>query len=247
MIAELAELLPRVLAPRMPEFDLGGLKLPESPVHVRTRFDPVFTGGGIVSLLITDPAAPAPSRTKDIDLVVEVASYAEFIGMEHSLRRGGFAQDLGGNAPIMAWQWKSVRVDFLPHQPIELIQSNRWFPFLIADARHAEVLPGQYAWISSAPCYLATKFEAFFSRGKGDYLGSKDMEDIVAVVDGRVELPGEIDVAAVPVSTFLRQCFTQLVNEAKFMESLSDLVPDHGREHTVMSRIQVIIGQHPLL
>jgi len=32
--------------------------------------------------------------------------------------------------------------------------------------------------------FLATKFAAFDGRGKGDYMASHDLEDIVAVVDG---------------------------------------------------------------
>ena len=195
-----------------------------------------------MSLLITDPAAPSPSRTKDIDLVLEIANYAEFIGMENSLRSGGFTQSHLDNAPIMAWQWKGVRVDFLPHQPNELIQSNCWFPFLIESARHVEVKPGSRAWIASAPCYLATKFEAFLSRGKGDYLGSKDIEDIVAVVDGRAELIDEVSRASKPVMGFLRESFSRLLNEIRFIEALPDLVPDDGRERTVKGRMRSIAG-----
>ncbi len=39
--------------------------------------------------------------------------------------------------------------------------------------------------IVTAPYFLATKLDAFRGRGKGDYFGSNDLEDIVAVVDGR--------------------------------------------------------------
>jgi hypothetical protein len=37
----------------------------------------------------------------------------------------------------------------------------------------------------SAPYFLATKLEAFDGRGSGDYLTSHDIEDLVAVIDGR--------------------------------------------------------------
>lgn len=39
---------------------------------------------------------------------------------------------------------------------------------------------------------MATKLEAFGGRGRGDFLGSHDLEDILTVFDGRAELPGEI-------------------------------------------------------
>ena len=34
----------------------------------------VFVGGAVVGLLLTDPAAPRPRPTKDVDVIVEVAS-----------------------------------------------------------------------------------------------------------------------------------------------------------------------------
>lgn len=44
-----------------------------------------------------------------------------------------------------------------------------------------------------SPAYLlGTKLEAFAGRGGGDYFGSSDFEDIVALVDGRAELVEEV-------------------------------------------------------
>ncbi|MCK4690308.1 MAG: hypothetical protein KAT20_00755 [Desulfuromonadales bacterium] len=33
--------------------------------------------------------------------------------------------------------------------------------------------------------FIATKLEAFFGRGNGNYWGSHDLEDIMTVIDGR--------------------------------------------------------------
>jgi hypothetical protein len=38
----------------------------------------VFVGGATLGLWITDPAAPEPRPTKDVDLIVEVASRGGF-------------------------------------------------------------------------------------------------------------------------------------------------------------------------
>jgi hypothetical protein len=40
----------------------------------------VFVGGATVGLWITDPAAPAPRPTKDVDVIVEVTSRGSFPG-----------------------------------------------------------------------------------------------------------------------------------------------------------------------
>ena len=46
----------------------------------------------------------------------------------------------------------------------------------------------------SPTAFLATKYEAFLDpkRGAGDFAASKDIEDIIALVDGRPELDKEI-------------------------------------------------------
>lgn len=62
-----------------------------------------FVGGATVALWITDQAAPEPRVTKDVDLVVEVASRLAWYDFEerlrvHGLRHARRAQ-LGQHAP----------------------------------------------------------------------------------------------------------------------------------------------------
>lgn len=237
IIVELAEILPRAFAARP-------ASLPGSPFGAdgddgrRQKWDPVFTGGGIVGLLLTDLAARPPSKTKDVDLVLEIGSYVEFIGMEEVLRKIGFTKPEEEKDSLVAWQWKGVRVDFLPYRSIELMKSNRWFPSLMDEAEYVEVDDGRHAWRASAPCFVATKLEAFYSRGKGDYVSSKDIEDIVAVIDGRVEILDEIQFCAHDVRGFISQSCRQLLGDKRFMDSLSQIVPDDQRETVVEERLR---------
>ncbi len=237
LIVELAELLPQLLKKQ----DLGFLMaLDEPDLLQRGRRDPVFTGGSVVGLLITDPAAPPPSRTKDIDIVLEITGYGEFAAMEHLLRQAGFTQNLLENVPVVAWHWRGVRVDFLPHQPNAMMHTNRWFPYLIDEAERVEILPGKHAWCASAPCFIATKLEAFFSRGKGDFLMSKDIEDILAVVDGREELEEEMKLATPDVRGFVITSLIGLLEDGRFMDSIPQIVPDDTREMILTNRIRRI-------
>jgi hypothetical protein len=50
----------------------------------------VFLGGATVGLWITDPAAPEPRPTKDVDVIVEVTSRGRFAEFEERLRAHGF-------------------------------------------------------------------------------------------------------------------------------------------------------------
>src|SRR3546814_8526016 len=68
-----------------------------------------------------------------------------------------------------------------------------------ADALRAaddHVLPGGTIIRVVAPAYfLGTKLEAFRGRGNGDPLASRDVEDILNVVDGRAGLVEEVRLA----------------------------------------------------
>ena len=236
-IADLAELLPELLK-KQDQMPLGFVTEWESDESRRGRRDPVFTGGAVVGLLLTDPAAPPPSRTKDIDIVLEITSHIEFGAMEHLLRHAGFTQNWLDNAPVVAWNWRGVRVDFLPHRPTEMMASNRWFPYLIDEAERIEVLPGRHAWCASAPCFMATKLEAFFSRGHGDFLMSKDMEDILAIVDGREEILDEMKYTSPDVRGFVAISFRELLASPRFLECVPQIVPDDARELIVTARLQ---------
>jgi hypothetical protein len=240
IIAELAELLPNSFRPK-PSSNMMPFEESIIEIAARTKWDPVFTGGGIVGMLVTDPAAPPPSHTKDVDLVLEIANYQEFIGMEDSLRRLGFTKGQDETASIYAWRWNGVRVDFLPHIELPITgKCNRWFPRLIEEAERAEVLPGRYAWRASAPCFLATKIEAFYSRGRGDFLGSKDIEDIIAVVDGREELMSEMRYSSHDIRGFVSQSLRELINNESFRDSLPQHITDVTREKIIEDRIRAL-------
>ena len=44
----------------------------------------------------------------------------------------------------------------------------------------------------TAPYFLATKIEAFKGRGRGDFLASHDLEDLIFVIDGRPTIVEEV-------------------------------------------------------
>ena len=238
IIAELAQLIPAAMAKRFPQLPKLGFDDETEPCALRTRCDPVFTGGGIVSLLITDKETPQVMFTKDVDLVVEIASNPDFYAMERAFEGAGFRRPLDEFAEPFTWEWKGLRIDSMPHRQIHLMPHNRWFDELMKAAQSVEVLPGHRAWIASAPCFIATKFEAFFDRGKHDFLRSKDLGDILAVVNGRAELGGEIQQSAPEVRSFLRKSFGWLLEQGQIMESLPEIVPERQREQIVFDRMK---------
>jgi predicted nucleotidyltransferase len=70
--------------------------------------------------------------------------------------------------------------------------SNRWYEPAMDSAVVHELGPDLRVRVVTAVYFCATKLEAFAGRGKHDYQSSHDLEDLMAVVDGRPELAEEI-------------------------------------------------------
>lgn len=72
----------------------------------------------------------------------------------------------------------------------------------------------------SAPYFLATKIDAFDGRGQGDYLLSHDIEDLVAVVDGRAELLTQLSDVSNDLKVYLAERFAGLLKTTSLMDAL---------------------------
>src|SRR5690606_26991766 len=89
--------------------------------------------------------------------------------------------------------------------------------------------------------FLATKFEAFKGRGNGDLLASRDMEDILNLVDGREELLTEIHNNPAPLKAYLATAFKQLLEMPDIdylVQSTAD--NDSGRTDIIFERLELL-------
>ncbi|OLD81992.1 MAG: hypothetical protein AUF67_05930 [Acidobacteria bacterium 13_1_20CM_58_21] len=121
---------------------------------------------------------------------------------------------------------------------------NRWYGHAMETAEERDLEPGLKILMVSPVYFCATKLEAFGDRGKNDYLGSRDLEDLIAVVDGRAELVGEIQVAQSDVRSYLAKEVTKLLAARGFGDALQGhLAPDSASQEritTVMARLKEI-------
>ena len=74
----------------------------------------VFLGGCATCLLLTDPAAPSPRVTYDVDVIVETASLLECHKLSSKLQTRNFKEDLSPNAPICRWKSGKAILDVMP-------------------------------------------------------------------------------------------------------------------------------------
>src|SRR5215469_16664249 len=178
-----------------------------------------FVGGCATGLLVTDPAAAEPRVTYDVDVIVEVASYAEYARLSKRLRALGFSEDSSEGAPMCRWVCEGMKLDVMPTNEKILGFSNRWYATALRDAQEL-VIEDLHMRVVTAPYFIGTKLEAFRGRGGGDFYASRDLEDIVAVVDGREHLLDEIKSAQSALRTYIAREFRKLLSTPQFVEAL---------------------------
>lgn len=124
--------------------------------------------------------------------------------------------------------------------------SNRWYKPAMDSAVVHEPEPDLRIRAVSAVYFCATKLEAFAGRGKHDYQSSHDLEDLVAVVDGRPELPEEIHSAPEDVRAFVAAEIRNLLATREFLDALPGyLLPDQASQARVsilLERLKKIAG-----
>jgi len=205
----------------------------------------VFLGGSATGFHITDEAEPEIRPTKDVDIIVEVASIVGYHKLEKTLRELGFFQKLQEDDPICRWYIDDVMVDVMPTDENILGFSNRWYLPAIKTSVTIELEPNLEIQIVTAPYFIGTKLEAFFGRGRGDYLTSHDMEDIINFINGRVEILEDIENSEPDLKDFIIKSLQGFLEDELFLEALpGHLLPDkasQGRRAIILKRIKKIV------
>lgn len=204
----------------------------------------VFLGGAATALLITDTATPDVRVTTDVDVIAEIASKVEYYRLAELLRSLGFSEDHDEGAPVCRWKIDGIAVDVMPTDADILGFSNQWYSQALHFATAKEIEEGVTIRVVTGPYFLATKIEAFYSRGKGDFMASHDMEDIVTLLDGRPEIVSEVRAAPDGVQKFLSKSFRGFLLKRDFLDSLPGyLMPDSASQRRIpllMERIRAV-------
>jgi len=219
----------------MTKGDLVRILLPVLERLNETEVPYVLIGGITVPFYLPETLAENVRPTKDIDIIVAAVRLAQFDRIEEKLRRVGLK-----NHPEVRhrWLWEQTLIDIMPVQSDIMDTINRWYPATFETAEVIEIVPGQGAMIASPACFLATKMEAFINRGRGDFLASHDLEDMVAVIDGRESLLDDIDKnCPLEVREFLRASFRQLLANEQFLDAVEGHLPPQHRDAARLDRL----------
>jgi predicted nucleotidyltransferase len=184
----------------------------------------VFVGGCAAGLLCTSPNAAPPRVTYDVDVVAEVVALAAYHALEERFAARGFVRDMSQDAPICRWRFGEVEVDLMPTEERVLGFANRWYPLANASASRISLPSGRQIRLISGAAFLATKLEAFATRGRGDLMSSHDFEDIINVIDGRSGIEAEVAASNGELAKFLAERFGEIVSYPDFENTLPGLV-----------------------
>ncbi len=199
----------------------------------------VFVGGCTTGLFITDEAAADVRPTFDVDVIAEITSYADYATFSERLRALDFREDTTKGAPLCRWLIDGMKLDVMPIEERILGFTNRWYRAAMDAAQEIELEPGFRIRVITAPYFVATKLEAFRGRGRGDYTSSHDLEDLLAVVDGRREIVAEI-AGAGDLRSYIAEQFRTLLKTPAFIDALpGHLLPDAGSQ----SRLSILLSR----
>jgi predicted nucleotidyltransferase len=178
----------------------------------------VFVGGATVSLY-GDASKSEARPTEDVDVIIELASYTGYAELDENLRKLGFENDIESGV-LCRYKVKGVIVDVMPTDASVIGFTNRWYAdgFKFAKTIQLDELPVK---IFTLPFFIASKIEAFKSRGQSNYLFSSDFEDIVYILENNSNIASLILESPKDVRQYLKQCFTNFLQDVEFEEGVS--------------------------
>ncbi len=176
----------------------------------------VFVGGATISLYPDRPVFEV-RPTDDVDVIIEILNYSGRAKLEEKLRSIGFSHDIESGV-ICRYHIQGIIVDIMPTDDPSIGFTNKWYPEGFAKAINCDIDELCTVRILSAPYFIATKLEAFKSRGKSDGRTSHDFEDIVYVIENRQGIWEEINNAEETIKDYLKTEFLILINNPNFFE-----------------------------
>ncbi len=200
-----------------------------------------FVGGCTTVLLITDEYTQESIRgTDDVDLVIHLTSTAAWYRLEETLKTKGF-KNTGQDTVTCRLRLGALKVDFMPTDEKILGFSSTWFVGGLENAIDYTLPNGTPIKVFAAPWFLAAKLQAYLGRGKGDLLMSNDIEDIIALLDGREELIAETKYAPIELRRFVGEELSSLLRLTAFQDVIQSTAQDPDRETLIYERLDRLI------
>ncbi len=202
----------------------------------------VFVGGCTTAILVTDEFTREQVRhTKDVDLVVHLASYGSYTLFINELRDRGFSERIDSDTPICAMWLDDLRVDIMPDDESILGFSNPWYKDVIKTAEDFSLNDDITIKLIKPEYFVATKLEAYLGRGNEDPMASHDIEDLLNLFDGRPQLISELNRAPLKLRAFVSAQISSLLKNRDFEYAVQSCsLGDISRQRVIFEKLQEI-------
>lgn len=202
-----------------------------------------FVGGCTTGLMLDDPFSMEQVRhTEDVDLIVHVVGRVAWYSLQEQLRKKGFREKFD-DSPICAMRLGELSVDFMPDDPTILGFCNRWYGDALRTAVDYPLNESIVIRLVQPAYFIATKFEAYLGRGQNDALGSRDIEDVLTLIDGRTTIVDDIKAAPINVQLYMSEQFHKLLNDRNFEFAVNGAANrDAARESIIFNRIDLMVA-----
>ncbi len=205
-----------------------------------------FVGGCTTGLLITDAISREAVRfTDDVDLIVHVVGPGNWYLLQQQLSQKGFRSspedEVICRTRLRDGGASDLIVDFMPDDATILGFSNRWYADALREADDHALPSGTVIRVVAPAWFLGTKLEAFRGRGNNDPLASRDIEDILNVVDGRASLGREVGHAPAALRADIAAGLGALLRHRDFEYAVQAAARNNRqREELIFQRLESI-------
>lgn len=200
-----------------------------------------FVGGCTTGLLLTDDFSRELVRyTDDVDLIINVVGYPGWTRFQERLRKRGFREAIDEEVNCRM-RLGELKVDFMPDDEKILGFSNRWYAEGFAAAQPHQLTDDLTIRLLTPSYFVATKLEAYLGRGNNDPQGSHDMEDLLALIDGRDEIVEEITATDQDLKSYLANQIGLLLEHPDLDYAVQAAARgDRGRQLFIYERLEAI-------
>ena len=119
--------------------------------------------------------------------------------------------------------------------------TNRWYKKAFANATYRKLPSGKTVKTVTSVYFVATKFEAFRDRGKGDVMASPDLEDIITILVEVSTFEEELKQADKDVQKYISDQFKKLVSEKNYPHFLSGHLRGDEASQAFLSELRYLI------
>jgi predicted nucleotidyltransferase len=198
----------------------------------------VFVGGAVVSLYIESNLAEDVRPTKDLDLSFQITTVNQLEELRRDLVELGF-KEARDEKVICRFTFDDLLIDVMSTQEIGWAPSNQWYDLGFQHA-YAQELDDIEINLMPLPYFLAAKLDALFDRGINDLYASRDLEDIVYLLNYVSSINNKVLSGDKAVRHYIAETINEMLNNNKMMYAIEAHVYPPGDESVLSHIIEVM-------